>query len=79
VQSASAPPRYVSMARLRQAMTEASPETLGVSVPAASNASQLVSLARPESQAGATMLEGDAESMAAQIVAVLRERGALVD
>jgi electron transfer flavoprotein beta subunit len=79
VQSASAPPRYVSMARLRQAMTEASPESLAVSVPAASNASQLVSLARPESQAGATMLEGEAESMAAQIVAILRERGALVD
>ncbi len=78
VQSASQPPRYVSMTRLRQAMTEAKAETLAVSVPAQPNMSQLVSLARPESQAGATMLEGDAESIAEQIVAVLKERGALV-
>lgn len=78
VQSASSPPRYVSMTRLRQAMTEATPETLEVKVEAASGASTLVSLARPERVAGATMLEGDAEQVAAQIIAVLRERGALV-
>ena len=78
VQSASAPPRYVSMGRLRQAMTEATAETMAVSVDAPDSASTLVSLARPELQGGATMLEGDAEEVAAQIVAVLRERGALV-
>ena len=78
VQSASAPPRYVSMGRLRQAMTEATAETIAVSIDAPDSASTLVSLARPELQGGATMLEGDAEEVAAQIVAVLRERGALV-
>ena len=78
VQSASSPPRYVSMSRLRQAMTEASAETLDVSVEAPAGAPKLVSLARPEPQDQATMLEGDAEQVAAQIVAVLRERGALV-
>ena len=78
VQSASSPPRYVSMGRLRQAMTEANAETLAVSVTAPAAAPALVSLARPEPQAGATMLEGDAEEMAAQIVGVLREQGALV-
>ena len=78
VQSASAPPRYVSMGRLRQAMTEATAETLDVSVEPPAARSTLVSLARPEVQGGATMLEGDAEEVAAQIVAVLRERGALV-
>ena len=77
VQSASSPPRYVAMARLRQAMTEASAETLDVSVEAPAAASRLVSLARPAPQTQATMLEGDAEEVAAQIVAVLRERGAL--
>jgi electron transfer flavoprotein beta subunit len=77
VQSASSPPRYVSMSRLRQAMTEATPETLDVSVEAQTPASKLISLARPEPQIAATMLEGDAEQMAAQIVTVLRERGAL--
>jgi electron transfer flavoprotein beta subunit len=78
VQSASSPPRYVAMARLRQAMTEASTETLDVGVQAAAAAPQLVSLARPAQQAQATMLEGDAEELAAKIVEVLRERGALV-
>jgi electron transfer flavoprotein beta subunit len=77
VQSASSPPRYVSMGRLRQAMTEASTETLDVSVEAPAGAPTLVSLARPEPQTGATMLEGDAEDVAAKLVAVLRERGAL--
>jgi alkanesulfonate monooxygenase SsuD/methylene tetrahydromethanopterin reductase-like flavin-dependent oxidoreductase (luciferase family) len=66
------------MGRLRQAMTEASAETLAVDVDAPATSSKLVALARPEVQGGATMLEGDAEEVAAQIAAVLRERGALV-
>jgi electron transfer flavoprotein beta subunit len=78
VQSASSPPRYVSMTRLRQAMSEASAETLAVSVAPAEAAAELVSLARPEARGRATMLEGDAEEIAAQILGVLRERGALV-
>jgi electron transfer flavoprotein beta subunit len=75
VQSASSPPRYVSMSRLRQAMTEAATETLAVSVEAPGGAPKLVSLARPETQIGATMLDGDAAEVAAKIAAVLRERG----
>jgi electron transfer flavoprotein beta subunit len=78
VQSASSPPRYVSMTRLRQAMSEASAETLPVSVEPSPQASELVSLERPEPRVGATMIEGDAEEIAAKIVAVLREQGALV-
>jgi electron transfer flavoprotein beta subunit len=78
VQSASRPPRYVSMTRLRQAMTEASAESLSVSVTPAAVAPQVVALARPEAKGHATMLEGDAEEVAAKIVAVLREQGALV-
>jgi electron transfer flavoprotein beta subunit len=77
VQSASSPPRYVAMARLRQAMTEASIETLAVGVDRPARASKLVSLARPEPQEQATMLEGDAEEIATELVEVLRERGAL--
>jgi electron transfer flavoprotein beta subunit len=78
VQSATSPPRYVSMTRLRQAMTEASAEPLAVTVERSAGASELVSLARPEPKAGATMIDGDAEEIAAKIVAVLREQGALV-
>ena len=78
VQSATSPPRYVSMTRLRQAMTEASAEPLAVTVERSAGASELVSLARPEPKAGATMIDGDAEEIAAKIVSVLREQGALV-
>jgi electron transfer flavoprotein beta subunit len=78
VQSASSPPRYVAMARLRQAMTEAEPQTVTVSVEASAARSKLESLARPEPQSHATMLEGDADEVAERIVSVLRERGALV-
>lgn len=74
VQSAASPPRYVSMSRLRQAMTEAKPETIQVSVEASDGAPRLVSLARPESTTAATMLEGDASEVATQILALLRER-----
>lgn len=77
VQSASSPPRYVSMARLRQAMAEASAETFTASVQPA-NSGRITALARPERTGGATMLEGDADEVAEQLVALLRERGALI-
>jgi electron transfer flavoprotein beta subunit len=77
VQSASSPPRYVSMSRLRQAMSEATTETLEVSVQASAGAPKLISLARPEPVVGAKMLEGDAGQIAKQIVGVLREQGVL--
>lgn len=78
IQSATSPPRYVSMARLRQAMSEASAESLTVSGEASSRASTIVSISRPEQTAGATMLSGAPEELAAQIAALLREQGALV-
>jgi electron transfer flavoprotein beta subunit len=78
VQSASSPPRYVAMARLRQAMTEAQTETLAVRVDAPAAAPKLVSLARPTVQAQATMLDDDAAQAAEQILELLRERGVLV-
>jgi electron transfer flavoprotein beta subunit len=77
VQSASSPPRYVAMARLRQAMTEAKTETIEVGVDAPATAPELISLSRPTPQAHATMIEGDADEAAERILAVLRERGAL--
>ena len=78
VQSASQPPRYVSMARLRSAMSDASLETIAVSVAPAAPAPRITALARPEPTTHATMLDGDAEAIAEQILTVLRERGALV-
>jgi electron transfer flavoprotein beta subunit len=78
VQSASAPVRYVSMARLRQAMGEATIESLSADVEPMGAMPQVVSLGRPQRTSSAQMLEGDAEAAAAKIVDVLREQGALV-
>ena len=78
VQAATSPPRYVSMSRLREALTGAVAESLSVRVEAPTRASRILSFARPERPVGATMLEGDAAQVAAQIAELLRERGALV-
>jgi electron transfer flavoprotein beta subunit len=78
VQSASSPPRYVSMARLRQAMSEAQAETISAGVEPSPAAPRITALARPERTGGATMLEGDAEEVAQKLAALLRERGALI-
>ena len=51
VQSASSPPRYVSMSRLRQAMSEATTETLTVSVERRGRGVE-ARLARPAGDAG---------------------------
>ena len=69
-------PRYVAMARLRQAMTEANTESLAVSIepPAAST---LVSLARPESRPSDDA-RGRCRGRIRADRRVLRERGALV-
>jgi electron transfer flavoprotein beta subunit len=77
VQASTSPPRYVSMARLRDAMSDATIETLQVTVPPAAAASRIVSLARPAGAGRATMLEGDAAAIAGQIASLLREKGAL--
>ena len=79
VQSASSPPRYVSMSRLRQAMTEASAETLERQRRGARRARRRSSRSpgpsrRPTRRCSRAM----PSEVAAQIVAVLRERGALV-
>ena len=78
VQSASSPPRYVSMARLRQAMSEASAETITAGDAPSQAAAHITGLARPERTGGATMLDGDAEEVAEKLAALLRERGALI-
>jgi electron transfer flavoprotein beta subunit len=77
VQAASSPPRYVSMSRLRQALTGAGAATVSVSVAAPARSSTIVSLARPERRGGATMLDGGPSEVAAQIAALLREQRVL--
>jgi len=75
IQSASSPPRYISMGRLRQAMAEATTETMAVSIDGPGGGPRVVALTRPEHASAATMLDGDAQHAAGRIVEVLRESG----
>lgn len=76
VQSATTPPRYVSMSRLRQAMSSTA-EGITVASDGVAMPSTLESLGRVEVRQRATMLEGGPEDAASQLVDLLTERGVL--
>lgn len=76
IQAAETPPRYVPISRVRQVMKtskieEANADLDGTGGVAASR------LFPPEATARATMLDGDVDQVADQLVAILREHGAL--
>jgi electron transfer flavoprotein beta subunit len=76
IQAASQPPRYVSGSRLRQAMGVKA-DIIGGEPGQAGPVAIVRTLAKPEASGGAAIWEGDAGDVAAQFVAVLRERGLL--
>ena len=79
IQAASQPPGYIPMSRLRQAMTGSVVDRMWIAEESPLAASSLVSLARPERGARATMLSGGPVEVADQIIGVLRDRGMLED
>jgi electron transfer flavoprotein beta subunit len=74
IQTASAPPRYVSGSRLREVMS-AKIQTLELDVKLPSTVSEIVAVGFPESAARADMVEGDADVVADRLAAFLQERG----
>ncbi len=75
VQAAARPPRYVPVSRLRQVMASAELASVDAAGEAPALGSTVTRLAAPAQGQGAQMLEGRPESVAEQIVALLRERG----
>ncbi len=76
IQAASQPPRYVSGSKLRQAMGAKAEVLVGgehVAVPVAA----VRALAKPELGGGAALWDGDADLVADQFLALLRDRGLL--
>lgn len=74
IQAASQPPRYVSGSKLRQAMGAKAEVLVGgehVAVPVAA----VRTLAKPELGGGAALWDGDADLVADQFLALLRDRG----
>lgn len=73
VQAASQPPRYVSGTKLRQA--QSTPIRSIDAGPAAASAAKISSLRIPDRGSHAEMLSGDADSVAARVLNILKERG----
>jgi len=76
VQSARKPPRYAPVSRVRQLMREGKAEALPAELPAVPRAA-VRRVFRPQTDRRAQILQGPAEQAAAQLVAILEERGLL--
>ena len=74
IQAASKPPRYVSGSKLRDVLSTNIPSH-SVDAELEPNAVEVESLRFQESSGHAEMLEGDAESVAARLASILRQRG----
>ncbi len=76
IQAATQPPRYAPVSRVRAIMKEKKLDTRDASSADGAGLTVL-SMAKPQSAAHAEMLEGDGDSVAARILAVIAERGLL--
>ncbi len=77
IQAARETPRYVPVARVRRAMRSTDLEEVSAGDVGASAGSEVARMFKPETGAGAEMLEGSAEEVADKIIAVLKEKGIL--
>ena len=77
IQAAEQPPRYVAFSRVRQAMNTTAIEERTAIDPSRSWAPEVSRLYQPEGGKRAEMIEGEADEVAARIVAILSERGYL--
>jgi electron transfer flavoprotein beta subunit len=74
IQTASAPPRYVSGSKLREVLS-AKVQSLHLDVQVSPLAAGVVGFSFPESSAKAEMIDGEAGFVAERLAAFLRERG----
>jgi electron transfer flavoprotein beta subunit len=75
IQSASKPPRYVPVAKVRNVMKTAKIETVEMAPPQKPAGVAIQRMYKPEAAGRAQMLEGSPEEVADKLVAVLAERG----
>ncbi|MFN4217817.1 MAG: electron transfer flavoprotein subunit beta/FixA family protein [Candidatus Bipolaricaulia bacterium] len=74
IQAAEKPPRYVPMARLRQAMKSAKIEEMPAELPSGAGLS-VRRLFKPEAAGRAEILSGTPEEAVSQLIRILREKG----
>ncbi|RMI12461.1 MAG: electron transfer flavoprotein subunit beta/FixA family protein [Calditrichaeota bacterium] len=75
IQAARQTPRYAPVSRVRQAMRSTELEEVAAGDAAVPVGSAVERMFKPETGAGAEMLEGSAEEVAEKIVNILKERG----
>jgi electron transfer flavoprotein beta subunit len=77
IQAADQPPRYIAISRVRQAMKSTLIEEIPATDLDLSGGTQIERMFQPEVGERATMIEGDEKQVAAKLIEVLRELGAL--
>jgi len=77
IQAAEQPPRYVAISKIRQVMNTATIDEITVSELDESGAPSVERLYQPELAERATMLEGDEDEIAEQIIGILQDKGLL--
>ena len=75
VQAARQSPRYVPVAKVRQTMKSATLEEIKASGVSDNTGSTVSRVFKPESGAGAQMIEGSAEEQASKIIQLLKDKG----
>ncbi len=77
IQAARQTPRYAPVSRVRQAMRSTELEEMPAGDLAVEGGSEVLRMFKPQTGAGAQMLEGSPEEVADKIVNILKERGIL--
>ena len=77
IQAAEKPPRYVPISKVRQAMKTAAIETQEMAATDAAGAPAVERMFRPTAGERATMIEGEVDQVAARLVEVFKQAGAL--
>ena len=77
IQAAEKPPRYVPISKVRQAMKTSTIEEQTVAAAESGGGPIVNRMFQPEAAVRATMIEGSTEEIAARIVEIIKEQGAL--
>ncbi len=75
IQAARQTPRYAPVSRVRQAMRSAELEEMAAGEVAVATGTKIRRLFKPETGAGAQILEGSPEELAEKIIGILKEKG----
>ncbi len=75
IQAARETPRYVPVAKVRRASRDANIEEIAAGDVSVSAGSAVAKMYKPETGAGAEMIEGSAEEQAAKVLEILKQKG----